>query len=135
MLQESERATRELSTKLVIHEEDDEEEKDEMRDEVRSEQIHMGKERVLDVSLQKQKMDIVDQLVGMNKSIRDFSSNVEEKLSAAYRAGNYQKKFGLESASARDPDEDDRLSAKGPDMTTFEKILYKDNKMLNRMQA
>lgn len=43
----------------------------------------MGNEANLDVSLQKQKDDIVDKLKNMNSNIRSFASNIEEKLNRA----------------------------------------------------
>ena len=68
--------------------------------------IQMGNEKVMDVSLQKQKEDIVNKLVGMNTNIREFTSNVEERLTRAYKAGNMNKKYGYEGMSTRNMDED-----------------------------
>ena len=48
----------------------------------------MGNEKVVETSLQKQKDDIVDTLIGMNDNIRMFATNVEERLHQAYTVGN-----------------------------------------------
>jgi len=135
MLLESEQASRKLATKVVIHEEDSEDDAAEKQD-----HIHLGAERALDVSLQRQKEDIVDKLIGMNSNMRAFSSSVEEKLQRAYKAGNYAKKFGFEGMSTKNMDEDwetkSAMSGGGAgSMTAFEKILHKDNKKLNRLQT
>mmetsp|Transcript_28578 Transcript_28578/g.35367 ORF Transcript_28578/g.35367 Transcript_28578/m.35367 type:complete len:209 (+) Transcript_28578:1378-2004(+) len=127
MLLESEQASRKLATKVVIHEEDSEDDAAEKQD-----HIHLGAERALDVSLQRQKEDIVDKLIGMNSNMRAFSSNVEEKLQRAYKAGNYAKKFGFEGMSTKNMDEDwetkSAMTGGGAgSMTAFEKILHKDN--------
>ena len=44
------------------------------------------------------------QLVGMNANIRHFSEKMEEKLEKAYKAGNYNKKFGYDGINARNMD-------------------------------
>jgi hypothetical protein len=98
----------------------------------------MANEKVMDVSLQAQKEDIVGKLIGMNSNIRQFSSDVEERLQRAMKAGNYTKKFGYEGMSTRNMDEDiDTKSAigGGNSMTAFDKLLHKDNKKLNRLQT
>lgn len=41
----------------------------------------------------------MDQLIGMNSSMREFSCNVEDKLKKAYKTGNYTKKFGYDQLS------------------------------------
>ena len=132
MLVESEQISRKLATKVVIHEEDSEEDE-------KPEGIAMGNERVLDVSLQKQKDDIVQKLVNMNSNMRAFSSNVEEKLRQAYKAGNYDKKFGYEGLNTKNMDDElevkSQASGKGGSMSTFEKLLHKDNRKLNRLQT
>lgn len=56
------------------------EDEDEYEEEERDKGISMANERVLDVSLQKQKEDIVGKLMSMNSNIRTFSNNVEERL-------------------------------------------------------
>ena len=76
----------------------------------------------------------------MNSNMRAFSSNVEEKLNRAYKAGNYAKKFGFEGMSTKNMDEDletkSQISGGAPgNMTAFEKILHKDNNKLNRLQT
>ena len=135
MLKESEDVSRKLQTKIVIHEEDSEDD-----DPDKNEGIQMGNDKVMDVSLQKQKEDIVDKLVGMNSNIRNFTQNVEERLQRAYKAGNYTKKFGYEGLNTQNMDEDFETKSamsSGPagSMSTFEKILNKDNKKLNRLQT
>ena len=80
----------------------------------------------------------MDKLINMNSNIRQFSSNVEERLQRAYRAGNYSKKFGYEGLSTSNMDEDmDTNIAKNAvgGMSNYEKILHKDNKKLNRLQT
>jgi len=133
MLAETEQVQRKLATKVVIHEEDSEDD-----DPDKAEGIHVGNERVLDVSLQKQQDDIVDKLLNMNSNMRNFSADVEDKLKKAYKAGNYDKKFGYEGLSTKNMDEDweskSAISASANSMSTFEKILHKDNKKLNRLQ-
>ena len=57
--------------------------------------ISTANEPKLDVSLQRQKEDIVGKLVGMNDNIRAFAGQVEDRLNNAYKAGNYSKKFGF----------------------------------------
>lgn len=69
MLKETEDVSRKLQTKIVIHEEDSEDDDDPDK----NEGIQMGNDKVMDVSLQKQKEDIVDKLVGMNSNIRNFT--------------------------------------------------------------
>ena len=143
ILAETEVVSRQLATKAPIHEEDYEDE-DYMGGggHPRTEGLDMGNERHLDVSLQKQKEDIIDTLHGMNASMRHFSSVVEEKLQQAYKAGNYSRKFGYEGVNTRNLDEElETRSVRSSgglsgsqQMSTFEKILHKDNKMLNRMQ-
>lgn len=75
----------------------------------------------------------------MNTNIRRFASDVEDRLEKAYKAGSYNKKFGYEGLNTKNMDDDVEtksvLSAGGSKMTTFDKILHKDNKKLNRMQA
>ena len=61
-----------------------------------------GQERMSDEPLETQKASIVKQLVGMNENIRNFSERMEEKLEKAYKAGNYNKKFGYDAANAKD---------------------------------
>lgn len=96
----------------------------------------MGNEHVLDVSLQKQKEDIVDKLVAMNSSMRTFSSNVEDRLQRAYRAGDYAKKFGYEGLNTRNMDDNfESESARRNSTSTYEKLLHKDTKKLNRLQT
>lgn len=89
MLLESEQASRKLQTKVAIPEEDsDDSDEGGWSKSVKNaatQGISMANEKVLDVSLQKQKEDIVDRLVGMNSSIREFATGVEEKLQAAYK--------------------------------------------------
>lgn len=56
--------------------------------------------------LEKQKMDIVNQLIGMSDEIRRFSNNVEEKLQHAHRsAGAFEKKFGYKGTTVKQIDE------------------------------
>ena len=56
--------------------------------------------------LEKQKMDIVNQLIGMSDEIRRFSNNVEEKLQHAHRsAGAFEKKFGYKGMTVKQIDE------------------------------
>jgi hypothetical protein len=50
------------------------------------------------VPLQKQKADIVDQLLGMNNSMKDFSGEVESKLEHAYNAIGGAKKYGYDAS-------------------------------------
>ena len=57
-----------------------------------------------DEPLESQKASIVKQLVGMNANIRKFSEGMEERLERAYKAGNYNKKFGYEGSNARNMD-------------------------------
>lgn len=135
MLAETDLLSRKMATKVVIHEEDSEDD-----DPSRANGINMGNERVLDVSLQKQKEDIVEKLQNMNTNMRLFSANVEDKLKKAYRAGNYDKKFGYEGLNTSNMDEEletkSAISAGGNNsMSAFEKILHKDNKKLNRLQT
>ena len=40
----------------------------------------------------------------MNENIRRFSEGMEAKLEQAYKAGNYNKKFGYEGSNARNMD-------------------------------
>lgn len=131
LLAESEHQSRTNQTKVAILEDDDEDE-----DEERDKGISMANERVLDVSLQKQKEDIVGKLMSMNSNIRTFSSNVEERLQRAYRAGDYAKKFGYEGLNTRNMDEaSESEQARRSSTSTYEKLLYKDNKKLNRLQT
>lgn len=37
----------------------------------------------------------------MNSNIRQFSEDMEVRLEKAYKAGNYNKKFGFEAQSAK----------------------------------
>ena len=65
---------------------------------------------------------------------------MEERLQRAYKAGNYTKKFGYEGLNTQNMDEDFETKSAislGPagSMSTFEKILNKDNKKLNRLQT
>ena len=60
-----------------------------------------GQQRISDEPLEAQKASIVKQLVGMNANIRNFSENMEKRLEEAYKAGNYNKKFGYEGSNAR----------------------------------
>ena len=123
-----------MQSKIAIIEEDEEDE------DARQEGISMGNEKKMDVSLQKQKEDIIDKLVGMNTNMRQFSSNVEDRLNKAYKEGNYNKKFGFEGLTANNMEEEwEKSSVKSSgalpgQMSTFEKLLHKDNKMLDRMQ-
>ena len=66
----------------------------------------MANEKQMDVSLQKQKEDIVDSLINMNTSMRQFSSDVEDRLNRAYKEGNYSKKFGFEGINTKNMDEE-----------------------------
>lgn len=131
LLAESEQISRENQTKVAILEDEDEDEEDD-----KPQGIPMGNERHLDVSLQKQKEDIVGKLMNMNSNIRTFSSNVEERLQKAYRAGDYNKKFGYEGLNTRNMEESfETESARRNSTSTFEKLLHKDNKKLNRLQT
>jgi len=75
----------------------------------------------------------------MNTNMRAFSSEVEEKLNAAYKAGNYSKKFGYEGLNNKNMDDDwetkSAMSGGGKKPSAFDKILHKDNKKLNKMQS
>ena len=77
----------------------------------------------------------------MNQNIRSFATDVEERLHRAYKAGNYNKKFGFENISSTADLLDDELYEESKDPTTkssshsaFDRILHKDNTKLNRMQ-
>ena len=75
----------------------------------------------------------------MNDNIRAFAGQVEDRLNNAYKAGNYSKKFGFQGINTKNMDEDEEtksvISARsGGKMSTFEKVLHKDNNRLNRMQ-
>ena len=82
MLQESEQASRKLATKVAILEEDSDDDDAGWSKSAKAgaQGISMANEKVLDVSLQKQKEDIVDKLFGMNTNIRNFANDVECKL-------------------------------------------------------
>ena len=135
LLQESEQSKRKLETKVAIPEMNEEDE--DMAG--YGQGISTANEPKLDVSLQRQKEDIVGKLVGMNDNIRAFAGQVEDRLNNAYKAGNYSKKFGFQGISTRNMDDDEEtksvISARsGGKMSTFEKVLNKDNNRLNRMQ-
>ena len=76
----------------------------------------------------------------MNDNIRAFAGQVEDRLNNAYKAGNYSKKFGFQGISTKNMDDDEEtksvMSARsaGGKLSTFEKVLNKDNNRLNRMQ-
>ena len=66
---------RKMATKVVIYEDDSEDE-----DASKTEGINIGLNKLNEESLNKQKEDIVDQLIGMNSNIRSFATDVEERL-------------------------------------------------------
>ena len=70
--------------------------------------------------------------------MRAFGSEIEQRLQKAARGGNYEKKFGFEGFSTKSMDQPfDKGSvgsSSGP-QSAFDKLLAKDNRMLNRMQA
>ena len=69
----------------------------------------------------------------MNHSIREFGGVLEEKLQKAYKSGNYDKKFGYEGIKSSNMDQAFQNST--DNMSAFDKILAKDSRKLNRMQA
>ena len=75
----------------------------------------------------------------MNQNIRSFATDVEERLHRAYRAGNYNKKFGYENLGSAAADHDELYeeskdpSNRSSSYSAFERILNKDNTKLNRM--
>lgn len=73
----------------------------------------------------------------MNTNIRQFASDVEDRLNKAHKAHNYSKKLGYTGLNTKNMDDDadtkSVFSAGGSKMSTFDKILHKDNKKLNRM--
>ena len=135
MLLDSQARARERSTKVAILEEDEEDEEFKGDPYANVAGISMAKEKVLDVSLQKQQEEIVDKLIGMNDNIRLYATNVEDRLKQAYKAGGYNKKFGYEGMNTSNMDEDwENKSQKSTgNMSTFEKLLHKDNRKLNRL--
>ena len=74
MLLQSEQSRRKLETKVAIPEAQDEEDDDD--DYSKTNGISTAAEPKLDVSLQKQKEDIVEKLVGMNDNMRSFAGQV-----------------------------------------------------------
>ena len=100
MVLDSEQRSRAHGTKVAIVEEDREDE-----GETASASIHVGgargQQRLSDEPLEKQKIGLVNQLIGMNQNIRQFSEDMEGRLEKAYKAGNYGKKFGYEGQSAK----------------------------------
>ena len=128
---------RKNATKVVIYEDDSEDD----QDPATQGGINTGGvDKLHEESLQKQKEDIVDQLVGMNQNIRSFATDVEERLHRAYKAGNYSKKFGYENISSTADLLDDELYEESKDLSNrsasysaFDRILNKDNTKLNRM--
>lgn len=69
--------------------------------------------------------------------MRSFAGQVEDRLQNAYKAGNYTKKLGFKGMDTKSMnDDDDAMSTRSAPgtMSTFEKLLHKDNKKLNRMQ-
>ena len=137
MLQESEQASRKLATKVAILEEDSDDDDAGWSKSAKAgaQGISMANEKVLDVSLQKQKEDIVDKLFGMNTNIRNFANDVECKLQQAYKVGDYDKKFGFAGQTTQKTfEETTSVGSAGGKMTAFEKILHKDNNKLNRLQ-
>ena len=125
---------RKNATKVVIYEDDSEEEGE------AQEGINIGKDKLNEESLQKQKEDIVDNLIGMNSNIRSFATDIDERLQRAYKAGNYSKKFGFDANlnSHNDVDElyEDSYDQQQKPSTNsaFDRVLNKDNLKLNRMQ-
>ena len=72
----------------------------------------------------------------MNDNMRSFAGQVEDRLQNAYKAGNYTKKLGFKGMDTKSMnDDDDAMSTRSAPgtMSTFEKLLHKDNKKLNRM--
>ena len=74
MLKDSDKNARKLGTKVAILEENEDE------DDAMTQGISNANEPKLDVSLQRQKEDIVGKLVGMNDNIRAFAGQVEDRL-------------------------------------------------------
>lgn len=72
LLLQSEQGRRKLDTKVAIPEENNEEDDDPAASSF-TQGISIANEPRLDVSLQKQKEDIVDKLVGMNDNMRSFA--------------------------------------------------------------
>ena len=61
-------------------------------------------------------------------------------MNNAYKAGNYSKKFGFQGINTKNMDDDEETKSvmssrsAGGKLSTFEKVLNKDNNRLNRMQ-
>ena len=75
----------------------------------------------------------------MNDNIRAFAGQVEDRLQNVYKMGNYSKKFGYQGLNTKNMDDDDdaksvKSAGVGGKVSTFEKLLHKDNNRLNRMQ-
>ena len=75
----------------------------------------------------------------MNSNIRQFASDVEDRLNRVHKAGAYDKRFGYVGMNTKNMDEDVEnksviSSTSGGKMSAFDKLLHKDNKKLNRMQ-
>ena len=61
---------------------------------------------------------------------------MEDKLKRAQQAANYEKRFGYSGVSARDDSvEGSSGLGLGEPVTAFDKMMAKDNRMLDRMQA
>lgn len=84
--------------------------------------------------MEKQKTGIVDQLVGITSSMKEFSSDLESRLDRVYKQGA-SKKFGYEGITSTAKEELTTDGPKGKEDRKLAKIQSQASKYIKQNSA